>query len=131
MILCECGRNFTYYRFPIRCACGRVIREASHDIDITNGQMIVDGTKKTKTLADQQSDTIARVKRAVDRTKRIKSWIVFLRLQGERGLGDTTRRLAKLAGERSITADLNRIMQICGCKPREAVDKLNEEHPYA
>ena len=86
-------------------------------------QIICDGE-------EQPSDRVARITQTAERTKRLKDWIAFFRIDGEQGLGDTVKRLKSLAGKRAIKDDLRRIERICGCEQSVAIERLNEMHPY-
>lgn len=72
-----------------------------------------------------------RIKAKVAKSKRLESWVVFFRLANERGLGDTASRLVSVAGDRAIKLDLDQLLKTCGCEPQDAIEKLNDRHPYS
>jgi len=59
----------------------------------------------------------------VNKRKQLIDWLTFFRLPNERGLGDTAERFSRISQVRSI-------LDQCGCKREDAIDKLNRDHPY-
>ena len=112
------------------CKCGwRVMHQHATRLTCPQCNEVIecDGLPPTIGAMDER---IARIKSAAARTTRLKKWIAFFRIDGERGLGDTNHRLKKLAGKRAIKEDLRTIERACACETGEAIRRLNELHPY-
>ena len=80
--------------------------------------------------ARKMKERSARVKLAVAKRERLIGWLKFFRIATDAGLGDTVMRLKRLAGKRAIKDDIRQVERMCSCQTKDAIQKLNEQHPY-
>lgn len=84
-----------------------------------------------KARTPEQQERQERVKQATERTQRLIGWLTFFRLPGDRGVGDTAKRLNMRSGKSSDAhALITRLLKQCSCTPADAVARLNAEYPY-
>lgn len=83
---------------------------------------------------EELNERRARVLERVRKTDRLLSWIVFFRIPGEQGAGDTALRLlnagCRSKGCHSIRDELKALLKQFACDGRKAVDCVNERYPY-
>lgn len=90
------------------------------------------GPGQKRPLTEKQKARKASVAAAVARTELFVSSLRLLRLDSERGIADTAQRLLV---QESTSPDarelLERLLKQCSCSRQDAVERLNEQYPYA
>lgn len=77
----------------------------------------------------------ARVAKRLAARIRFLGWLMFFATSQDTGLGDTHIRLLRQCEGKSTKVDLRRILRQslegCACAREIAIEKLNEQYPYA
>jgi hypothetical protein len=105
------------------CTCGFKIYHDDNAPTVRCGQCGKVDTQPPQSRVD-------RIKQNVERDKRLREWVAFFRIAGERGLGDTVHRLRSLAKSKQLQDDLRKIERFCSCETSVAIARLNEQWPY-
>jgi hypothetical protein len=85
-----------------------------------------------KALSDEKKEERRkRVVEAKERKTRLISWLKFLRIPEDSGIGDTAHRLnMKSCKSPDAHEQLESLLKQCSCRRIDAVTRLNTEYPY-
>lgn len=109
MICDRCGIYVESEVYPLHCACGHI----------------------THCSTGEPSERTARIQSRAAATRRLISWLRFLRHPEDTGIGDTAHRLnMRSCKSPDAHAALSRLLKQCNCKTVDAVSRLNDQYPH-
>lgn len=127
-----CPRRNAYVPRPLWRQCQQGLCE--------NVDRAVDAIERRKERTQRQQEKLARteklkarIEKRREKTSRLKGWITLFSTKEEEGMGDTVLRLKNLAkdkGKKDLTDQLRGLLDGCSCAEKNAVKRLNSEHPY-
>jgi hypothetical protein len=81
-------------------------------------------------MVEDREERRERIKLRIAKDARLRGWVSFFRVDGERGIGDTAWRLRRATKSRVVKDELRQLMRVCACKDDQAIKNLNEMYPY-
>lgn len=80
-------------------------------------------------LIDPKDAKLARIAAKIAADDRLIGWLVWLRIDGETGLGDTAERLLAIA-KPDTAKRIRDLVTTCSCDPETRREHWNKLHPY-